>query len=119
VLAVASGLQLEATLQRIVQAAVNLVDARYGALGVLAPDGSIARFIHVGLDAETRSRMGRLPEGKGLLGQLILDPRPLRLAELSAHESSVGFPPNHPPMHTFVGVPVRVRDSVFGNLYLT
>jgi two-component system, NarL family, sensor histidine kinase DevS len=119
VLAVASGLELDATLQRIVQAAVDLVDARYGALGVLAPDGGIARFVPVGLDEETRARMGRQPEGKGLLGQLILDPRPLRLAELGAHESSVGFPPHHPPMHSFLGVPVRVRDSVYGNLYLT
>jgi signal transduction histidine kinase len=119
VLAVASGLELDATLQRIVQAAVDLVDARYGALGVLAPDGGIARFITVGLDEGTRARMGPLPEGKGLLGQLILDPRPLRLPDLSAHEASVGFPPHHPPMHSFLGVPVRVRDSVFGNLYLT
>lgn len=119
VMAVASGLELDATLQRIVQSAVDLVDARYGALGVLAPDGHIARFITVGIDDDTRARMGRLPEGKGLLGQLVLDPRPLRLAELSAHESSVGFPPHHPPMHSFLGVPVRVRDSVFGNLYLT
>ena len=119
VLAVASSLELDATLQRIVQSAVDLVDARYGALGVLAPDGGIASFITVGVDEETRRRMGRLPEGKGLLGQLILDPRPLRLAELGAHESSVGFPPNHPPMHSFLGVPVRVRDSVYGNLYLT
>jgi signal transduction histidine kinase len=119
VLAIGSGLELDATLQRIVQAAVDLVDARYGALGVLAPDGAISRFITVGVDDETRKRMGRPPEGKGILGQLIMDPRPLRLAELSAHESSVGFPPNHPPMHSFLGVPVRVRDSVFGNLYLT
>ncbi|MHA6619161.1 sensor histidine kinase [Pseudonocardia sp. DLS-67] len=119
VMAVASGLELDATLQRIVQSAVDLVDARYGALGVLAPDGRIARFVTVGIDDDTRARMGRLPEGKGLLGQLVLDPRPLRLAELSAHESSVGFPPHHPPMRSFLGVPVRVRDSVFGNLYLT
>ncbi|MEJ3653291.1 GAF domain-containing protein [Actinomycetes bacterium KLBMP 9759] len=119
VLAVGSGLELDATLQRIVQSAVTLVDARYGALGVLAPAGGISRFIYVGLEPEVRARMGRLPEGKGLLGQLILDPRPLRLADLSAHEASVGFPANHPPMHSFLGVPVRVRDSVFGNLYLT
>src|SRR5687768_2501481 len=76
VLAVASGLELDATLQRIVQSAVDLVDARYGALGVVAPNGGISRFITVGVDPETRSRMGRLPEGKGLLGQLIRDPRP-------------------------------------------
>ncbi|OLT16120.1 histidine kinase [Pseudonocardia sp. CNS-139] len=119
VLAVGSGLELDATLRRIVQAAVDLVDARYGALGVLAADGSIARFIYIGVDEATRNTMGRLPEGKGLLGQLIEDPRPLRLADLSRHEASVGFPPNHPPMRSFLGVPVRVREAVYGNLYLT
>jgi signal transduction histidine kinase len=119
VLAVGAGLELDATLRRIVQAAVDLVDARYGALGVLSPSGGISRFVYVGLDEETRARMGRLPAGKGLLGELIVDPRPLRLADLSAHEASVGFPPHHPPMRSFLGVPVRVRDAVFGNLYLT
>ncbi|MCO1656334.1 GAF domain-containing protein [Pseudonocardia sp. S2-4] len=109
-------LDLDTTLHRIVQAAVGLVDARYGALGVLGPGGRISRFINVGLDDETRATMGPLPEGKGLLGQLILDPRPLRLADLGAHEASVGFPPNHPPMRSFLGVPVRVRDALFGNL---
>jgi signal transduction histidine kinase len=119
VLAVATGLQLESTLRSIVQAAVELVDARYGALGVLAPNGRISRFVHVGIDDETRAGMGALPEGKGLLGQLIIDPHPLRLADLTAHPASVGFPPNHPPMRSFLGVPVRVGDVVFGNLYLT
>jgi signal transduction histidine kinase len=119
VLAVGSGLELEATLRRIVQAAVELVDARYGALGVLGPTGSISRFIHIGLDEQMRAKMGPLPEGKGLLGQLILGEHPLRLSDLSRHEASVGFPPHHPPMQTFLGVPVRVGDAVFGNLYLT
>ncbi|MEJ8279057.1 GAF domain-containing protein [Pseudonocardia spirodelae] len=119
VLVVAAGLELDATLERIVQSAVDLVDARYGALGVLAPDGSIARFVDVGLDEDTRAALGRPPAGKGLLGQLIDDPRPLRLADLSAHPASSGFPPHHPPMHSFVGVPVRIRDAVYGNLYLT
>lgn len=119
VLAVASGLELEATLRRIVQAAVQLVDARYGALGVLGSTGGISRFIHVGLDEGTRAKMGHLPEGKGLLGELIIGEHPLRLPDLSAHEASVGFPPHHPPMRTFLGVPVRVGDAVFGNLYLT
>ncbi|MBN9102773.1 MULTISPECIES: GAF domain-containing protein [unclassified Pseudonocardia] len=119
VIAVGEGLELDTTLHRIVASAVDLVDASYGALGVLGPDGGITRFLNVGIDEETRSRMGSLPEGKGLLGQLILDPRPLRLASLAAHPSSVGFPPHHPPMRTFLGVPVRVRDAVFGNLYLT
>ncbi len=119
VLAVAQGLELDATLYRIVRAAADLAGARYGALGVLAPGGGITRFLHVGLDEETSARMGHLPEGKGLLGQLIVDPRPLRLADLGAHPSSVGFPAHHPPMRSFLGVPVRVRDEVFGNLYLT
>ncbi len=118
-LAVAGGLELDATLRHIVEAAVGLVEARYGALGVLGPDGGLSRFIHVGIDAETRARMGRLPEGKGLLGQLILAPTPLRLADLGHHDASVGFPPHHPPMRSFLGVPVHVRDAVFGNLYLT
>ncbi|GEL18126.1 sensor histidine kinase [Pseudonocardia asaccharolytica] len=119
VLVVGSDLEPDATLRRIVQSAVELVDARYGALGVLGPDGAICRFIHVGLDEATRARMGPPPEGKGLLGRLIRDPRPLRLADLSAHEASVGFLPNHPPMRSFLGVPVRIGDSVFGSLYLT
>lgn len=120
VLAVASGLELEATLRRIVQAAVDLVDARYGALGVLDPTGGgISQFIYIGLDEQTRAVMGPLPEGKGLLGELILGGHPLRLSDLSRHESSVGFPPHHPSMRTFLGVPVRVGDAVFGNLYLT
>lgn len=119
VLAVAEGLDLDATLRRIVRSAVDLVEARYGALGVLDDEGRISRFLHVGLDAATAATMGPLPTGHGLLGQLITDPRPLRLADLGAHAASVGFPPHHPPMRSFLGVPVRVRDAVFGNLYLT
>jgi signal transduction histidine kinase len=119
VLAVSSGLELEATLRRIVQAAVDLVDARFGALGVFGPTGGISRFVYVGLDEATRAKMGHLPEGKGLLGQLILGERPLRLADLSRHDASAGFPPHHPPMRTFLGMPVRVGGAVFGNLYLT
>jgi signal transduction histidine kinase len=118
-LAVASDLDLDSTLRRIISAAIDLVDARYCALGVLGPDDRLARFIHIGIDEETRAKMGDLPQGHGVLGQLISDPRPLRLADLSAHPASVGFPPNHPPMRTFLGAPVRVRDEVFGNLYLT
>ena len=118
-LSVGTGLELDTTLQRLVEAAVDLVQARYGALGVLGRHGGLSQFIHVGIDEATRAEMGHLPEGKGLLGQLIADPRPLRLPDLSAHEASVGFPPHHPPMRSFLGVPVRVRDAVFGNLYLT
>ncbi|QQQ80195.1 GAF domain-containing protein [Saccharothrix sp. 6-C] len=119
VLAVGAGLELDSTLQRIVQAAVELVGARYGALGVLGTQENLSEFVYVGIDPETRSHMGHLPEGKGLLGLLIKDPRAIRLHDLSEHPASVGFPANHPPMHSFLGVPVRVRDEVFGNLYMT
>jgi signal transduction histidine kinase len=118
-LAIASGLELKPTLLRIVQAAADLVGARYGALGVLGTRDDLSEFLHVGVDDVTRASMGHLPEGKGLLGLLIKDPTPLRLSDLAQHEMSVGFPPNHPPMHSFLGVPVRVRDEVFGNLYMT
>ena len=118
VVAVGTGLELAGTLQRIVQTAVELVDARYGALGVLGDEG-LSQFVHVGIDEETRARMGHLPEGKGLLGHLIEHPVPIRRADLAEHPASVGFPPNHPPMRSFLGTPVRVRDEVFGNLYLT
>jgi signal transduction histidine kinase len=118
-LSVSTGLDLDATLRRIVEAAIALVDARYGALGVLREGGGLAAFVHVGIDEETRARMGHLPEGKGVLGQLITEPYPLRIPDLGRHPSSVGFPPNHPPMHSFLGVPVLVRGEVFGNLYLT
>ncbi|GAA0250502.1 GAF domain-containing protein [Saccharothrix mutabilis subsp. mutabilis] len=119
VVGVASGLELDPTLKRIVQAATDLTDARYGALGVLGDDGRLSNFVYVGIDERTRARMGPLPTGHGLLGQLIADPRPLRLTDLAAHTSSIGFPEHHPPMGSFLGVPVRVRDEVFGNLYLT
>nr|WP_246037322.1 GAF domain-containing protein [Saccharothrix texasensis] len=119
VLAVGAGLELDSTLQRIVQAAVQLVGARYGALGVLGGKADLSQFVYVGIDPETRSHMGHLPQGKGLLGLLIKDPRAIRLHDLAEHPASVGFPANHPPMHSFLGVPVRVRDEVFGNLYMT
>ncbi|MPZ78971.1 MAG: GAF domain-containing protein [Actinophytocola sp.] len=119
VVAVGTGLELAGTLQRIVQTAVELVDARYGALGVLGDQEGLSEFVYVGIDPETRAKMGHLPEGKGLLGHLISHPFPIRLADLAEHPSSVGFPANHPPMRSFLGTPVRVRDEVFGNLYLT
>ncbi|MBB3052379.1 signal transduction histidine kinase [Prauserella isguenensis] len=119
-LAVASGLELDATLRRIVHAAIDLVDARYGALGVLNPDGNgLAEFIYEGIGEQTRGLIGDLPSGHGLLGLLIEQPKPVRLDVLSNHPSSAGFPEHHPPMRTFLGVPVRVRDKVFGDLYLT
>jgi signal transduction histidine kinase len=119
VLAIGQGLELDETLYRIARSATALVDARYGALGVIAPDGGLARFLHVGVDDDVVARIGHLPEGKGLLGELIADPRPLRLADLGGHPASVGFPRDHPPMRSFLGVPIRVGETVFGNLYLT
>ena len=102
------------------ESAVALVDARYGALGVLDETGtSLSQFITVGLDEETRRRIGTLPKGHGILGLLIREPRAIRLPDLAEHPDSYGFPPHHPPMKSFLGVPVRVRDQVFGNLYLT
>ncbi|OXM51157.1 GAF domain-containing sensor histidine kinase [Amycolatopsis alba] len=119
VLAVASGLELDATLRRIVQAAIDLGEATYGALGVIADDGSLAEFVYLGIDGETKQQIGHLPKGHGLLGFVIDEAKPVRLADISRHPASVGFPPCHPPMRSFLGVPVRVRDEVFGNLYLT
>jgi signal transduction histidine kinase len=120
VLSVGSGLDLPTMLQRIVEAAVELVDARYGALGVLDDTGTrLSQFLTVGLDDETYRAIGALPEGHGILGLLIVDARPLRLPDLRRHPDSHGFPPHHPPMTSFLGVPIRVRDEVFGNLYLT
>jgi signal transduction histidine kinase len=119
VLAVSLGLELDATLRQIVQAAIELVDARYGALGVLGEDGMLVEFVHVGIDDATRELIGPLPTGHGVLGVVIEDAKPLRLDDLSRHPASVGFPPNHPPMRTFLGVPVRARGEVYGRLYLT
>ena len=119
VLAIGSGLELDSTLQRIVQGAVDVLDARYGALGVLGPQDGLSEFVYVGISSEERALMGHLPEGRGLLGLLIHHPQVIRLPDLAAHPESVGFPANHPPMHTFLGAPIRIRDRVFGNLYLT
>lgn len=120
VLTIGSDLDLPSMLRRIVHSAVDLVDARYGALGVLDDSGTrLAQFITVGLDDRQRAAIGQLPEGHGILGLLILDAKPLRLPDLHEHPDSYGFPPNHPPMHSFLGVPIRLRDQVFGNLYLT
>ncbi len=119
VVAVAAGLELKSTLRRIVQAAVNLSNARYGALGVIGPDGRVGEFIHVGMDPATAQDIGDLPTGRGVLGLLIDHPVPLRMDNLTKHPASAGFPAGHPPMTSFLGVPVRVRGRVFGNLYLT
>lgn len=116
---IVGSLDLQSVLRRTVEAACELTAAPYGAVGVISVDGSrLERFIHVGMDLETVATIGRLPEGKGLLGALIEDPRPIRLEDLTLDPRSVGFPDGHPPMRGFLGVPIRVRDEVFGNLYL-
>jgi two-component system, NarL family, sensor histidine kinase DevS len=109
---------LPIVLQRIVESACSLVSAEYGALGVIGEHQDLSEFITVGIDPERYAAIGHLPEGHGVLGLLVVDPRPLRLRDVGAHEQSFGFPPNHPEMRSFLGVPVRVRDAVFGNLYL-
>ncbi len=120
VLAIGSDLSLPSVLRHIVESAVTLVDARYCALGVLDAAGEgLSEFVHVGMSPDQVAGIGHLPEGHGILGLLILEPKPLRLGVLGAHPDSYGFPPNHPPMGSFLGVPIRVRDQVFGNLYLT
>jgi len=118
-LVVTSGLDLDVTLKTIVHTAIDLVDAGYGALGVRGHHHELVEFIYEGIDAETRELIGPLPEGRGVLGHLIDEPKPIRLDNILRHPASVGFPPNHPPMRTFLGVPVRIRDEVYGNLYLT
>ncbi|GAA4947540.1 two-component system sensor histidine kinase [Streptomonospora halophila] len=119
VVMIGTGLDLETLLRRIVEAAMDLVDARYGALGVVGRDGELERFIPVGLDEEQIAAIDHWPRGRGILGLLIKEPSPLRLQELADHPESAGFPQGHPPMRGFLGVPVRVRDEIFGNLYLT
>ncbi|MGV9288328.1 sensor histidine kinase [Streptomyces sp. NPDC003719] len=120
VLSVGRDLELEQVLRTIVEAAASLVDAEYAALGVIGPDGRrLSAFHTVGVDEEQMADIGHFPEGHGILGELIRNPEPLRLVKLSEHAASYGFPAHHPPMNTFLGVPIRVRGQVFGNLYLT
>lgn len=129
VMAIGSDLDLPTVLRSIVETAVKLVDCEYGALGVIGeeyagagtgPAGKVlAEFVTTGIDDVARAEIGTPPHGDGILGLLVRQPRVLRLGDLSEHPDSVGFPPGHPPMKTFLGVPVRVRDEVFGNLYLT
>ncbi len=118
-LVVTSGLDLDATLRSIVQTATNLVDAKYGALEVHDRHRRMQQFVYEGIDDETFARIGRLPQQVGVVGLLIDEPQILRLDDLSQHPASIGFPPDHPPMRTFLGVPVGVRGEVVGNLYLT
>ena len=119
-LVVTSGLELDVTLKTIVHTATELVDARYGALGVRGDGHELVEFILEGMDeARPGALIGPLPEGIGVLGLLLDEPKPIRLDDIRQHPASVGFPPNHPPMQTFLGVPVRIRDEIYGNLYLT
>ena len=119
VVSLTEDLSLEAVLDRVVQSACELVGARYGALGVIDDDNKLGHFITVGIDDDGARLIGEVPTGRGVLGHLIRQPEALRLDNLGSHEMASGFPPNHPDMKTFLGVPVRVRGSVFGNLYLT
>lgn len=110
---------LETLLDELIMTAVVTTGAKYGALGVLGDSGHLSEFHHKGMSDELAARIGHLPVGKGVLGTLIRKPEPLRIPELSDHPDSVGFPPGHPPMGAFLGVPIAVGETVFGNLYLT
>jgi signal transduction histidine kinase len=119
-LLVEADLELPALLRHVIGEALAMTNARYGALGVLNEDRTaLAEFITVGLDPDEEERIGARPTGRGVLGLLISEPKPLRVARLGEHPESFGFPPNHPPMTSFLGVPIKVRDEVYGNLYLT
>jgi len=119
-IAISSELSLDAVLERITAAAARVTGAEYAALGVIDPAGTaLERFVTHGIDAETQASIGELPRGRGILGVLIRDARPLRLHDLGEDSESVGFPPNHPPMRTFLGVPIMLRGVAYGNLYLT
>ncbi|BEK98308.1 histidine kinase [Nocardia seriolae] len=117
-LTVTSGLDLDQTLHTIVRTATSLVDARYGALGVLGHEEQLSRFVYEGVDQATAGCIGDMPEGQGVLGLLFHQPKPIRLDNLADHPAAVGFPDHHPHMRSFLGVPVRIREEVFGNLYL-
>lgn len=119
VVGLASDLDLDATLHRIVTAAMELTGARYGALGVRASDGTLLSFLHSGMPVDTAAQIGHLPVGKGVLGVLLDHPEPLRLDDLREHPQAVGFPEHHPPMGAFLGVPITIRQLTFGSLYLT
>ncbi len=119
-IALSSELSLDSVLQKLVETAADLTGARYAALGVLDPSGErLERFVTSGIDDETRAAIGDVPRGRGILGVLIREPKPLRLSDLHQDPRSVGFPPDHPEMHAFLGVPVHLRGVVYGNLYLT
>ena len=119
VVAVGGHLDLEVVLRQIVEAAVSLLGARYGALGVIGEGGTLVEFVPVGLDEQEIAKIDHWPEGRGLLGELISHPDTVRLPSIAADPRSVGFPEGHPPMRSFLGTPVRIRGEVYGNLYLT
>jgi signal transduction histidine kinase len=118
-MAISGELDLQSVLVRVIEAAVELTGARYGALGVIGGDGQLREFVTTGIDPETEWAIGPRPRGEGLLGLLLRDPRPIRIDDLAGHPASAGMPANHPPMSSFLGVPIRIRGTVFGNLYLT
>ncbi|MCL2393795.1 MAG: GAF domain-containing sensor histidine kinase [Acidimicrobiaceae bacterium] len=120
VLVIESDLDLTSLLRRIVTVATDVAGARYGALGVLDEDRvGLSEFVYAGIDPATADRIGHLPEGRGVLGLLIIEPRPIRIRDVATHPDSGGFPKGHPPMRSFLGVPIWVRGAVYGNLYLT
>src|SRR5512144_605954 len=119
VIAISSDLDMHSVLKRIVESACQLTDAKYGALGVIGHGGGLVDFVTHGIDEKLHAAIGNLPRGHGILGLLIDNPEPIRLSHLKDHPKSYGFPANHPPMDSFLGVPVRIRGRVFGNLYLT
>lgn len=113
-------LELPVLLRHLIEEACSMTAARYGALGVLNSERTaLSEFLTVGLEPDEEQRIGARPTGRGILGLLIRDPRPLRLSDMGSHDESLGFPPNHPPMTSFLGVPIKVRDETYGNLYLT
>jgi GAF domain-containing protein len=115
---ISSDLDLRTTLSGIVVSACQVANARYGALGIIGPDRSLVEFITDGMTVTEHDDIGDLPTGRGVLGLLIDDPRPVRLDDIGRHPSSFGFPAGHPVMRSFLGVPVRIRDQIYGNLYL-
>lgn len=119
VVGIGSDLDLHHTLERITESACRLAGARYGALGVIGPDRQLVDFVTHGITPDQHTAIGNLPTGRGVLGLLIEDPRPVRMPDITRHSKSYGFPPHHPPMHSFLGVPIHIRDQVFGNLYLS
>lgn len=119
VIDIAKGEDLKASLRRLVENAIEISGATYGALGALAKDGSLEEFTYVGISEETADEMPTFPEGKGLLGHLLTHPTPLRVNPIKSHPASVGFPEGHPAMNSFLGVPIRIRDEIYGSLYLT